>query len=132
MKKLIKVSKKKNWKPRVIRAALIMGGLIIVTSSVTAGLRLRSKQERRIKDLRQEVLSLEKKNLALKEEIKYRQTLEYVEKEAREKLKMTKEGETIVIIPDKPVSDRNENREEAKESWTTTLWRKIKNIFGKT
>lgn len=52
----------------------------------------------RIKKSEQEVASLEKRQQELKDELSVKNNLDFVEKEARDKLAMVKPGETIVVV----------------------------------
>jgi cell division protein FtsB len=54
----------------------------------------------RLSELKQEVASLEEQEKILEERISYKQTAEFVEKEAREKLSMVLPGEEIFVYPE--------------------------------
>lgn len=53
----------------------------------------------RIKQAQLQVEELEKENIELKELEEYYQSEEFVEEQARNKLNLAKEGETIIILP---------------------------------
>lgn len=55
-------------------------------------------------ELAAEVAGLEEEKKALEEEQAFRQTPEFVEREARDKLRMVKEGERILVLPDSKIS----------------------------
>lgn len=55
--------------------------------------------ENKIADLKQELVEEGKKNQFLKEKLLYVKTDQFVDKEAREKLGLTKKGEYFVIAP---------------------------------
>lgn len=59
-----------------------------------------SKAGDRLTEALADLHQLEVKNKQLKEELKLVKTPEFIEKEARNKLGLTKEGETLVIIPE--------------------------------
>lgn len=68
-----------------------------------------------------------KENQRLKSELSYSNTQEFVEKEARDKLFMAKEGEQKVIVP----SEQNESSKDSlkeKEN-NTPNWKKWWNLF---
>lgn len=54
----------------------------------------------RVESLRNEVRNLESENESLKKEKDYRQTPDFLEKGARNKLRMVKEGEHLVVLPE--------------------------------
>jgi len=56
---------------------------------------------KRISLAEQKILLLEKERKRLREELAKRDTKEFIEKEARDKLGLAKEGETIAILPKK-------------------------------
>ncbi len=53
-----------------------------------------------MESLKAEVQGLEVENESLRKEKTYRETADFVEKEARDKLKMVKEGEHLVVLPE--------------------------------
>lgn len=55
----------------------------------------------RVEALKTEVGELEAERKGLEEEKAYRETAAFVEKEARDKLKMVREGEHLVVLPEK-------------------------------
>lgn len=55
----------------------------------------------RVESLKAEVGELEAERKVLAEEKVYRETAAFVEKEARDKLKMVKEGEHLLVLPEK-------------------------------
>jgi len=82
------------------RTLIIIGVIILVFLSIALGKELLRRYEinREINQLETEISQLEERNLDLDELIEYFNTNSFVEKEAREKLGMQKEGETMVII----------------------------------
>jgi cell division protein FtsB len=74
----------------------------------------------------QKSLSLEKqKNQELKSKLSYVQTPEFIEKEARDKLFMSKEGERKVLIP----KEEKEQKELKSESENEPNWKKWLALF---
>lgn len=53
-----------------------------------------------VEEAEKEVSDLKKENNSLQEKLVYVNSPEFVEKEARDKLGLGKEGETILVIPD--------------------------------
>jgi len=60
-----------------------------------------SKAGKRISLAQQKMLQLEQEKKTLEKELASRNTNEFIEKEARNKLGLVKEGETIAILPKK-------------------------------
>ena len=90
------------------------------------------KNSRRLKDVREDVLSLEQEKEQLIQEIKDKETQEYIEKTAREELNLVKPNDEIYIYPEekdintiKPTRDRAKNFLERK----TPLQQWIELIF---
>lgn len=54
----------------------------------------------RVGELKNEIQKLREEKSRLEEEKAFRQTAEFIEQEARNKLQMTKEGEHILVLPD--------------------------------
>lgn len=64
-----------------------------------------SSQQRK---LEQEIADLQKGKVVLQKTVTQRQSQEYIEKEARDKLLMTKAGETLVVLPS-PIDTKEGN-----------------------
>ncbi len=78
----------------------------------------------RVGELAAEVVELQKEKEELEREKAFRQTQEFVEREARDKLRMVKDGERIVVLPDtqKNAETNVEERgkvigEESRPNW---------------
>lgn len=65
------------------------------------------QQKKRVERIEQEVSDLEQKEVELKGQLRYYQSDEYVEKIAREKLLLGKEGETVFLLPTGVISDKS-------------------------
>ncbi len=80
---------------------LVVGLIILVFISVsfTKELLRRYKINQEISDLQTEVETLEERNAELAEVIQYLNSSAWQEKEARTKLNLQEEGETVVITP---------------------------------
>ena len=87
-----------NLKKIAAVPALIVGFLIVVQLSRS----IISMYGRggRVEELAAEVAGLEKEKEELEREKAFRQTPEFVEREARDKLRMVREGEHILVLPD--------------------------------
>jgi cell division protein FtsB len=77
-------------------------GLVLVLIMVTTAQVLIRKYEvdRQIANLEERAEEINRKNLELSELVKYLNTPEYKEREARERLNLKKEGEIVLAVPD--------------------------------
>lgn len=80
------------------------------------------KEEAKLEELR---VGTEK----LKEELEYVQSEEFVEKEAREKLGLAKEGETVLVLPENFEEMVEESQKEV-EPEEPPNWEKWLGLFG--
>lgn len=78
--------------------AVIVVSLLIINGLSRNFLEL-WQQKKRVERVEQDVAALEQKEVELKGELRYYQSDEYVEKIAREKLLLGKEGETVLLLP---------------------------------
>lgn len=85
-------------KRRLYQLTIIVVGLFIIYGSSRNILEL-WLQKQRVWKIQKEVKELEIKETDLKKKLEYYSSDEYVEKVAREKLLLQKEGETVVSIP---------------------------------
>ena len=95
------LNKKMNLsiRSRSIQIIIIIAGIsLIVNLSKDIMRLLRSGDELKLAE--QKVIELEEERVLLKEKKEYYQSEEFVEEVARNKLNMSKEGETIVILPE--------------------------------
>ncbi len=85
----------------------------------------RQKQQR-FESLQKEVRSLEAESERLKKEVAYRNGRDFIEAEARDKLKMVKEGEHLLVISDLPAVLGSEATPDATSSLPVwQQWRKV-------
>ncbi|MFH0937492.1 MAG: septum formation initiator family protein [Candidatus Daviesbacteria bacterium] len=56
---------------------------------------------KRVEQETEELVNLQQKNLELKKKLAEVQTFQFIEQQARDKLNLAREGETVVIIPQK-------------------------------
>ncbi len=86
--------------------AIIVIGLFIIYGSSRNILEL-WRQKQRVWRIQKEVKELEIKEAELKKKLEYYNSDEYVEKMAREKLLLQKEGETVILIPQEQNQDQS-------------------------
>ena len=87
--------------------------LIFLGVSLSKEVARRYEISKRTEKLKAEVSRLEQENTQLSQLIEYFQSESYREREARLKLGLEKEGETLIILPN---VDSEETKAEAKES----------------
>ena len=90
--------------------------LLIVTSiNMVVTTRKIVKNGRRLKDIREDVLSLEQEREQLIQEINDKKTQEYIERTAREELNLVKPDEEIYVYPEeKDINTIKPTRSRAK------------------
>ena len=112
------------------KAYKITGPIMIKKDVEDLKKELKERQEDRLKKTQQEVLGLEQENEKLREEIAYRQTNEYIEQVAREKLRMTKDGEEIIIVPT-PLPQQNDlpGKTSGNKNILQIIFDKLKNAI---
>lgn len=113
---------------KLISGLIIFISLYLIVSLSREILELIRKEEVIEKEqLKLEELKVE--NQILSEKLEYFQSEEFVEKEAREKLGLAKEGETIVILPEgfENIMESNQPEEKIAE---TPNWQQWLKLFG--
>jgi cell division protein FtsB len=81
----------------------------------------------RIENTGEKLAQVEQENQELKEQKKYYQSDEFLEKEIRDKLQMSKPGEQIVLLPQN--IGQKENGEEVEEKQEKQTWQKWLELF---
>lgn len=107
-----------------ITKLLAFGFLLVVVFNFVTTVRRLSRVRQEIGELRENVTKLEQERnrlLAVKSEV---EKDEFIEKEAREKLGVGREGETILVLPNEkiinqqlPVADKGDRRVENWQKW---------------
>lgn len=105
---------------RFISASLLILGLYLIVSLSRNILSLIKKGE----EIKRENLKLERlrqENIELKKGLEYVSSSEFIEKEAREKLGMGREGEQVVILPENVeeivLRQAQDEKEEELPNW---------------
>jgi len=86
-----------NFKKLLVIPALILGLLLVV--QLSRSIINMYGRGGRVEELAAEVVGLETEKEELGREKEFRESLEFVEREARDKLRMVKEGERILVLP---------------------------------
>ncbi|KKQ95586.1 MAG: hypothetical protein A3G66_00540 [Candidatus Levybacteria bacterium RIFCSPLOWO2_12_FULL_39_17] len=79
------------------------------------------RNENKVADLKKELVEEGKKNQFLKEKLLYVKTDQFVEREAREKLGLTKKGEYFVIAPTSTPLNQEKIVIDTKPNWRKWL-----------
>lgn len=101
-------------KKRIFRILILALGFYFIVSLVQQTLSL-WRAEERIRMAQRKVEEARKKNEELAERLRYVQSDEFIEREARDKLRMGKEGETIVVVPKDVIEKEVERVKKEKE-----------------
>ncbi len=92
-----KENKEKKWDLKYLLSAVVA---MLVAISLARMIWDNLESLRRVKNLRREAEILEHRNQELESALEERESLEYVEEQARGKIGMVKEGEKVFIYPD--------------------------------
>ena len=104
--------------------------LVLVFSSLGRRVWKNLEGARRVSTLRESVSYLEGENKRLEGALSERAGLEFVEKEAREKLGMVKEGEKLVVLPDENEPGMEEGGTVLDSAREIQYWREWVRVFG--
>lgn len=115
-------------KKKILRLLIFALGIYLIISLVQQIFSL-WRAEERIKIAQKKVEEAREENEDLAEELKYVQSEEFVEKEARDKLGMGKEGETIVVLSqdliEKEVAKVKKEQEEPEKIPNWQQWKEV-------
>lgn len=102
--------------------ALILG--LIILFNLSSSLPDLISKSKKVEKEKEKLEALQRENEKLRTEIEQKKNQEFVEKEAREKLGFTKEGETLIVIPkEEPQKKESKPQEESNwRKWTNLLF----------
>jgi cell division protein FtsL len=104
--------------------------LVLVLISMTKEAYRYYKVSQEIKDLENKIEDLRKSNEELIQEKEYFTSREFLEDEARRKLNMVKEGESVIVISD-PNKLEEENKPEEQKPKTSNIKLWLEYFFGR-
>ncbi len=106
----------------------ILAILFLASFAVSTGRQVvkLSQAKARLDKAEQKLDNLKLENQKLKGELQFRETPEFVEKAAREKLGLAKEGETVVILP------KIEDQKVEQNAKGSNLKNWLQRLFGKS
>ena len=119
-----KIAKKETKFPILVTIILI----ILIANTIRAINDLRSSQKR-LEDIKTQIIGMTAKNAKVKEDIQYVQSDEYLEKASLEKLKLTKPGHHILIIDENDINKKQTSNANPKTIKTWKLWLKEFNLL---
>lgn len=103
-------------KSKLLTGLIIMVGLYLIVSFSRDIFGLLNKTKEIDKE-QQKLEDLKTDNVALKRQLQYVQSNEFVEKEARDKLGMAKEGEAVVLMPENTSGSSETQIQEEVPNW---------------
>lgn len=116
-------------KKKTLRLLILVLGIYLIVSLVQQSVSL-WRAEERIKMAQRKAEEARQENEKLVEELKYVQSEEFVEKEARDKLGLGKEGETIVVLPQDLIEKKVDKvKKEQEEQEKIPNWQQWKEVF---
>lgn len=119
-------------KRRLYQLFIIVIGLFIIYGSSRNILEL-WQQKQRVWKIQKEIKELEIKEVELKKKLEYYSSDEYVEKMAREKLLLQKEGETVIILPSPQNEIQNSSLKDQSEAGNKheepSIWERLTELF---
>ena len=103
--------------------------LVLVLVAMTKEAYRYYKVSQEIKDLENKIEDLKKSNEELAQEKEYFTSREFLEDEARKKLNMVKEGESVIIVSDPDIlEEENKSEEQRPKIPNIKLW--LEYFFG--
>lgn len=113
-------------KKKLISVAILLFGLYLIFT-FSQDLWVLVQKEREIGMGQEKLEELETTNEKLKEQLEYVQGEQFIEKEARDKLGMAREGETVVMLPENLGQVAGLKKEEEEQNLPN--WEKWLKLF---
>ena len=105
--------------------------ILVLLISIVRNVSRIANLNKNIQEEEQSLVSLRKKNDELKKKVEEVKSDEFIEKQARDKLGLAKEGETVVVLPDgeslKKLAPLNNDE---SETLPDPNWKKWEGLFG--
>jgi len=106
----------KSKRKAIVGLTVIFIGLVVIVRQLGSVWRL-VKAGDRIKQAKTELSQLESDNLQLKQRLAQIDSPEFIEKEARDKLGLGREGETILILPEQSSDQKEDLASDSRPNW---------------
>ncbi|MBL7159726.1 septum formation initiator family protein [Candidatus Microgenomates bacterium] len=111
-------------KTRALSLLILIGGILAIIS-LSSSIRSLLKKDDLFIQKEDKLEELKEKNFQLEQVLEKVQSKEFIEKEAREKLSMGKDGEIVVILPKTPKIQNSKNPKQEE----LANWKKWYNLF---
>ncbi|MBX4205750.1 septum formation initiator family protein [Candidatus Microgenomates bacterium] len=103
---------------------------ILLTITLIRNILVISSANQKMQNLKKEIVDINIKNENLKKQIQISSTEEFKEQQARDKLGLVKEGETIIVLPETEILKKFSPKiEEEQETLPEPNWKKWLNLF---
>ena len=102
----------------------VLVGIIFIVNSTKRILTFRDTSKS-VEDAQKQLDRLREENKILENELEYKKTDEFAEKEIRDKLGLAREGETIVVLP----KEDNNGQQETSVTKSQKNWQKWWELF---
>lgn len=112
---------------RVLLILAVIFGLYLVFS-LSRQVYFLFKAKGRIGSAEQKLVQVQTEHDKLQRELEYRQSNEFLEAEARNRLGLAKEGETVVILPEKLQAEGKQSEDETTQK-PSNLLRWLQRLF---
>ncbi len=83
--------------------------IILISIPLSKNISQRYKINQQVKQLQQEIANLQNKNVDLKQFVSYLESNQFVEEQARLKLGLKKEGESVAVVETQPNQGNKQN-----------------------
>lgn len=114
-------------KSKIINLIIIIAGVFVIVN-LTRSINELLHAGDRIKEIEYQVNQLKQRNNQLKKQLAEVQSPQYLEKIARDKLGLAKEGETVVILPqNSSIESRQTSSAEVEKNLPN--WQKWRRLF---
>jgi len=96
----------------------IVVGILLVVNSTKRLLTFRTTSQK-VAEAEERLNKLRGENQSLKDDLDYKKSVEFKEREIRDKLGMAREGETVVVLPKDSVEESNGpvNNKQEMQNW---------------
>jgi len=129
---IIKPFVKSHAKARSLSRSLFIVAALFLLYSVARNISRITNADQSLDDARRELARLEDQQTTLQKELEKVTSQEFVEKEARDKLNLAKEGEIVLVLPEDGVlKSLSPRRVKAEEAYTLPdpNWKKWMQLF---
>lgn len=128
---LEKLAVKINNKLKDYYKYLVLGLFSLLVISIVRNIERINKTKEEVSEMEKRVEALKEENEKLKEKEASVKSDFYVEKQIRDKLGLAKEGDIVVVLPEKEVLEKlAPDTSEEEDAPTQPNWKKWMEVFG--